>query len=174
MESTKNIIEQLKKVYKERNLSYDKIRAMIEANGDFAPSKSTLSRMFSDDSDAESFSYEATIRPIANALLDIEEIEEDDNADTGAMKALLKYKMDRIEELERALAEEKVKYHEKLDIEREQSRRSIEFLKEQIALKDKRMDLLLEAVFTKDAQHKELLDTILSCPARQNTDCTEV
>ena len=171
MESTKNMIEQLKKVYKERNLSYDKIRAMIEANGDYAPSKSTLSRLFSDDSDAESFSYEATIRPIANALLDIEEIEEDDNADTGAMKALLKYKMERIEELERVLAEEKVKHHEKLDAEREDHRKKTDFLIKQIELKDKRIDQLMDAVFTKDSQHKELLGTILSCPARKQEKC---
>lgn len=171
MQSTKNIIIQLKKVYKERNLSYDKIRAIIIHNGDYPPSKSTLSRLFSDGSEEDSFSYEGTIRPIAKALLDIEELEEGDDPETGALKALLKYKMERIEELELALAEEKVKYLEKLDVEREEYRRRTDFLINQIDLKDKRMDQLLEAVFQKDAHHKELLDTILACPARKQTDC---
>lgn len=177
MTNTKDIIIQLKKVREERGLSFNDILQMMENNGDYL-SKSTLSRVFADGSEENSFKYEETIRPIANALLDIDEIEDDDNVDTVAIKTILKYKIDRIEELEQLLekkelelAEEKVKYHEKLDKEREQSRRSIEFLKEQISLKDKRMDQLLEAVFKKDAQHKELLDTILSCPARKQTDC---
>lgn len=177
MQNTKDIIIQLKKVREEKDLSYGNILDLMEKNGDFI-SKSTLSRLFAEGSEDETFNYESTIRPIANALLDIEDIEPGDTPDTRAMKSLLKYKIERIEELERqiedlklSLAEEKVKYHEKLDIEREQSRRSIEFLKEQISLKDKRMDQLLEAVFTKDAQHKELLDTILSCLAREQKDC---
>lgn len=180
MTNTKDIILKLKEVKEEKGLSYGDILDLMEKNGDFI-SKSTLSRLFAEGSEDETFNYEGTIRPVAKALLDIEDIEDSDTTDTRAMKSLLKYKIERIEELERqiedlklSLAEEKVKYHEKLDIEREQSRRSIEFLKEQISLKDKRMDQLLNAVFTKDAQHKELLDTILSCPARQQTGCTEV
>lgn len=177
MTNTKDIIIQLKKVREEKGLSFNDILQLMEDNGDYL-SKSTLSRVFADGSEESSFKYEETIRPIANALLDIDEIEDDDNVDTVAIKTILKYKIDRIEELEQLLekkelelAEEKVKYHEKLDKEREQSRRSIEFLKEQISLKDKRMDQLLEAVFVKDAQHKELLDTILSCPVRKQGDC---
>ena len=178
MTNTKDIIIQLKEVRKEKNLSYGDIMELIEKNGDYL-SKSTLSRLFAEGSENDTFSYEGTIQPLAKALLDIEEIEEDDNTDTKAIKSIMKYKMERIKELELALekkelelAEEKVKYHEKLEKEREQSRRSIEFLKEQISLKDKRMDQLLEAVFKKDAQHEELLDTILSCPARKQIDCT--
>jgi len=178
MTNTKDIILKLKEVREEKNLSYADILDLMEKNNDYL-SKSTISRVFSEGSEDSSFRYEETIRPIAKALLDIEDIEVDDNADTRAMKSLLKYKMDRIEELERqveqlelSLAEEKVKYHEKLDKERERSNRSIDFLKEQISLKDKRMDQLLEAVFQKDTQHKELLNLILTCPARmQSTDC---
>lgn len=177
MTNIKEIIIELKKVREEKGLSYNDILDLMEENGDYL-SKSTLSRVFADGSEEVSFRYEETLRPIANALLDIERIEDDDTLDTRAMKSLLKYKADKIEELERkleqmelVLAEEKNKYHEKIDKEREQSRRSIEFLKEQISLKDKRMDMLLDAVFTKDAQHKELLDTILSCPTRKAGDC---
>ena len=152
MESIKNMIEQLKIVYKERGLSYDKIRAMIVENGDNPPSKSTLSRLFSDDADPGSFSYEWTIRPVTNALLDIEEIEEDDSPDTSAMKAMLKYKMERIEELELALAEEKNRYHERLDALRAEHQKRTDFLINQIELKDKRMDLLLDAVIRKEGK----------------------
>ena len=179
MTNTKDIILKLKEVKEEKGLSYGDILDLMEKNGDFI-SKSTLSRLFAEGSEDETFNYEGTIRPVAKALLDIEDIEAGDTTDTKAMKSLLKYKIERIEELERqiedlklSLAEEKVKYHEKLDIEREQSRRSIEFLKDQISLKDKRMDQLLNAVFTKDAQHKELLDVLMSSHAGQKADCTE-
>lgn len=170
MTNVKDIIIQLKQVRDEKGLSYNDILDLMENNGDFL-SKSTLSRVFAEGSEEVSFRYEETIRPIANALLDIENIEDDDNMDVRAMKSLLKYKIERIEELERqveklelSLAEEKIKYHERLDKERERFNRSIDFLKNQIDLKDKRMDMLLEAVFAKDAQHKELLDAILSRP----------
>lgn len=174
MTNTKDIIIKLKEVRQEKQLSFGDILDLMEKNGDFL-SKSTISRVFADGSEEMSFRYEETIRPIANALLDIETIEDDDDMDIRAMKSLLKYKIQRIEELERqiehlesALDKEKVKYHEKLEKERERNRVSIEFLKEQISLKDKRMDQLLEAVFEKDSQHKDLLDTILSCPCRQS------
>ena len=160
MTNTKDIIIELKEVRESKNLSYTDIMRKMEENGDYI-SKSTLSRVFAEGSEELSFKYEETIRPIANALLDMETIEDSDDMDVRAMKSLLKYKIQRIEELEdqidklqAALDKEKVKYHEKLDKEREQSRRSIEFLKDQISLKDKRIDQLLEAVFEKDKQLK--------------------
>ena len=77
-----------------------------------------------------------------------------DNMDVRAMKSLLKYKIQRIEELEQqiehlqsALDKEKIKSHEKLEQERTRFNRSLDFLKSQIDLKDKRMDMLLEAIF---------------------------
>ena len=177
MTNTKDIIIKLKEVREQKGLSYTDILNLMEKNNDFV-SKSTLSRVFAEGSEELSFKYEETIRPIANALLDIENIEADDDMDVQAMKSLLKYKIQRIEELEEqnrelkaALTNEKLKYHEKLDAEREQYYKRIDFLKEQVSLKDKRMDLLLDAVFQKDVQHKELLELILSCPARTKGNC---
>lgn len=179
MTNTRDIILKLKEVRDEKGYSYNDILKLMEESGDYL-SKSTISRIFSDGSEDLSFRYEETIRPIAKALLSIEEIEDNDDLDTQAMKSLLKYKIQRIEELEAeneqleaALAKEKVKYHERLDKEREQHRKSIEFLKHQIDLKDKRMDQLLEAVFQKDNQHQELLKLIMSCPARNGMKCEE-
>lgn len=177
MTNTRDIIIKLKEVRDEKGLSYNDILKLMEENNDFL-SKSTISRVFAEGSEEMSFKYEETIRPIANALLDIENIEDDDNMDTKAMKSLLKYKLQRIEELEKkveqlevALDKEKIKYHEKLDKERAQFDNRIDFLKNQIDLKDKRMDQLLEAVFTKDSQHQELLKLIMTCPARQGMNC---
>ena len=155
MTNTKEIILKLKEVRNEKELSYGDILDLMEKNGDYL-SKSTISRVFQDGSESLSFRYEETIRPIAKALLDIETIEEDDNIDVQAMKSLLQYKIQRIEELERQIEQlesnfnkERIKYHEKMEQERAQWAKSIDFLKEQVSYKDKRIDLLLEAVQAK-------------------------
>ena len=169
MTNTKDVILKLKQVKKEQGLSLDKILIMVENNGEYI-SKSTLARVFQDGSEEKSFRYEETIRPIANALLDVETIEDTDSIDEKAMKALLKYKMQRIEELEKQveqlksdLDKQNISYHEKMDAERAAWSRSIEFLKEQVAYKDKRMDLLLESVQEKDKLHREMLEKLLVC-----------
>lgn len=175
MTKTKEIIIKLKEVRDEKGYSLNDIVDLVEKNGDFI-SRSYIQRVFAEGSEDNSFRYEDTIRPIANALLDIDRIEAEDDMDTQAMKTLLQYKNQRITELERqlelaaaALDKEKVKYHEKLDKERERSQRSIEFLKEQISYKDKRMDLLLDSVEKKDKRLSELIDHIMNCPFKKTT-----
>lgn len=169
MVKIKDIIIKLKEVREEKNLSFNDIIDMMEKNGDYI-SKSTLSRVFADGSEDHGFRYEITIRPIAKALLDIENIEDDDTMDVQAMKTILKYKSDRISELENhikeletALDKQKIKANEKIEHEREAFNRSIEFLKEQVSYKDKRMDFLLESVQEKDKLHREMLERILKC-----------
>lgn len=173
----KEMILNLKAVRNERNLSFTDILSLMEQNGDFL-AKSTLSRVFAEGSEDVSFRYEETIRPIARALLNMENIEEDDTTAVQAIKSILKYKLEVIEELEREieqkdleLAEEKVKRHERLDKIRDEYDKKTNFLMSQIELKDKRIDNLMNAVLTKDEQHKELLSVILACPARKNGEC---
>lgn len=165
MNNSKEIILKLKEVRIEKGLSLNDIVELVEKNGDYI-SRSSVQRVFADGSEDAVFKYEETIRPIANALLDIDRIEIEDDLDTQALKTLLQYKNQRIKELEAQLDKDKIKYHEKLDKEREQSRKSIEFLKEQIAYKDKRMDLLLDSIKQKDERFNELLAHILYCPYR--------
>ena len=172
MTNTKDIILKLKEVRNEKGLSYNDILELMEKNGDFL-SKSTISRVFADGSEDLSFRYEETIRPIAKALLDIENIGDDDDMDIKVMKSQLKYKMQRIEDLEHQIEQlqsdlksEKIEYHERMDTEREQWSKSIEFLKNQISLKDKRMDFLLDTVQKRDSSIDDLLKVVLSCPCR--------
>ena len=173
MTNSRDLILKLKEVREEKGYSLTDIMKLVEDNGDFI-SKSTLARVFAEGSEDVTFRYEATIKPIANALLDIGTIEDTDNMDTQAMKLLLKYKSDRIQELERQVQElesdldkQKIKASEKLEKERESFSRSIEFLKEQVTLKDKRMDLLLNAVSEKDKLHKDMLEKLLTCSSCQ-------
>lgn len=166
MNNSKEIILKLKEVRLEKELSLNDIVDLVEKNGDYV-SRSSVQRVFADGSENVTFKYDETIRPIANALLDIDRIETEDDLDTQALKILLQYKNQRIQELEQQLDKEKLKYHEKLEKEREQSRKSIEFLKEQVAYKDKRMDLLLESVDKKDKRLEELITHIMNCPYKK-------
>lgn len=151
MTNSRDLILKLKEVKKRDNLSLSMIEELTEKNGEHV-SKTTLSRVFADGSEDTIFKFENTLKPIANAILDIDTIEEDDSLDTQALKIMLQYKARRIRELENELDREKVKHHEKLDKEREQYRRSIEYLKKQIDIKDKRIDILMEAVFKRSEE----------------------
>ncbi len=172
MLNNREIIVKLKAVREEKRLFYNDILDLMEANGDFV-SKSTLSRVFAEGSEETNFRYEDTIRPIAKALLDIETIEADDDADVQAMKSLLKYKKEleqQVKDLESALAKEKVKAAEKLEKERDIYQKRVNFLIDQVGLKDKRMDFLLDAVQKKDALHMRMLEQILNCPCRNRME----
>ena len=160
MTKTKDLIIKLKEVKEEKGLSLNEIVELVEKNGDYI-SRSSVQRVFSDGSEDTSFRYEETIRPIANALLDIDTIEDSDNMDIQAMKMLLQYKNKRIEELETLLDKEKIKYHEKLEGERERFNTSIDFLKRQVALKDRRIDILLDSIQEKDARIISMIDKIM-------------
>ena len=169
MTNSRDLILKLKEVKEEKGLSYSDIMDLMEKNNDYL-SKATLSRVFAEGSEEIKFRYEDTLRPIANALLDMEKIEEEDDVTVQGLKTVLKYKIQIIEDQEKQLAslqaeldKQKIRAAEKLDNERQNFQRSIEFLKEQVSLKDKRMDLLLNAVSEKDTLHKEMLEKILRC-----------
>ena len=179
MTNTRDVILKLKEVKKEKGLSLDKILIMVENNGEYI-SKSTLARVFKDNSENASFKYEETIRPIANALLDIENFEADDDPETLAFKSLLQLKMRVIDENSRKIAElqeqaketankEKLKYLEKLEKETEKFQRSLEFLKHQVELKDKRIDQLMDANDRLSITNDRLINQLMDCPLRK--DC---
>ena len=175
MSDTKNVILALKRVKRERHLSLDKILIMMNDNDSTsAVSKTTLSRVFAKGSEDQIFKYETTLRPIANVLLDIEHIETDDDSDTIAMKSILKLKKDIIEGLEEKIqtirSEEELKYHEKLEEETEKFQKSLKFVKNQIELKDKRIDQLLDDNARLIEANVRLLNQVLDCPLKKK-DC---
>ena len=169
MTNTKDLILKLKEVREEKGLSYTDIMNLMEKNNDYL-SKATLSRVFAEGSEENSFKYEETIRPIAKALLDMETIEDEDDVTVSGLKTVLKYKMRIIEDLEKQISvlqsdldKQKIKYNEKFDKERETYSKRIDFLLHQIELKDNRMDFLLDSVQEKDKLHKEMLEKLLRC-----------
>lgn len=171
METTKDVILALKEVKREKDLSLDKILALMEDNGQYL-SKSTLSRVFAEGSEHNgSFRYE-TLRPIADVLLDIEHIETDDSTDTKAYKSILKLKKDLIAELKEELSHEKLKYHEKLEKETKHFNDSLTFMTRQIELKDQRIDALLATTTELMATNNKLVNQLMQCPMRKDNETT--
>ena len=167
MTDTKKIISLLKQVKDEKKLSLDAILELIEKNGDFV-SKSTLSRIFREGSEDTGFKYETTIRPIADAILDIDNIEVYDDTDTKAYKSLLQLKKEIILELKSSNEQTKVAYAEKLQEKTDRFQRSLDFVTHQIELKDQRIDALLSMNNELMLRNNELLKQLMNCPLREN------
>ena len=111
-------------------------------------SKSTVARVFADDSENQSFRYES-LKALCMYILGTDGLDEEIDAD----------------EMQFRLGQLKEKYEKKLEYERMQHDRSIEFLKGQIEKKDARIDLLLNALEDRAEQYKILksqFDEILS------------
>lgn len=166
---TKQLLKQLKEVKQAKNLSLDQILKMIEDNGEYV-SKSTLSRVFSDNADDMDFRYDTTLRPICEALLDIENFETYDSADVKAYKAILKLKKDIILEMKEEVEEEKVNYAEKLEEETDKYHKSLNFMSHQIELKDQRIDALMALTTELMQTNNKLLNQIMNCPLRKDIE----
>lgn len=147
--SIESIIPKLREAKEVKNLSYQDISDITEANGEYV-SVSSIRRVFSKDSDVSSFRYNQTIRPIVRAVLGLDEETPEPTDDSKqseeyyttieAMKAVLDFKHQQI--LEQAKEIEKLKetiqiqneVHQKaLDAAATEARLKIEHLKDQIA-----------------------------------------
>ena len=155
MIQTKEVILSLKRVKKEKKLSNKQIFEMVK-NKDFATSISltTVNRVFKKGSESIAFRYEATLRPIANALLDMEEYENTDDNEKKAIKSILILKQEIITELENKLKTVEPEEH---------YIKSIEHLQRQLEYKDKRIDQLLNANDELRKELTKLTDRILKC-----------
>lgn len=163
---TKRLREHLKKLRQEKGYSLDVMEKRIEANGDYV-SKSTLSRFFSDSAEDTEFRFETTVRPICSVLLDINNDEDNDDDAISAMKSLARLKNDIIQELKSQSEQTKIDYALKLEDETMKFQKSLDFVKNQIILKDERItDLLLmnkELTLT----NNRLIAQLMDCPLRK-------
>lgn len=144
MELTKSqeLIRQLKEIKSKNEITYPRIMERLEKNGKFV-SLTTLRRVFADGSESGSFSYENTLLPIAEVLLNAEDVPtQPDNPyakEIDGLKAVIHVQNEEIARL-----------HEM----KEHLENRITFLLEQIEKKDRRMD-------EKDETIRRLMDKIL-------------
>lgn len=112
-------------------------------------SKSTVARVFADDSENQSFRYES-LKALCMYILGTDGLDEEIDAD----------------EMQFRLGQLKEKYERKLEHERMQHDKSIEFLKGQIEKKDARIDLLLNALEDRAEQYKILKSQFDEMPSQ--------
>lgn len=132
------IIRNLKRVKSENGLSISEIVNLCERNGE-SVSETTIKKVFSDGSEALGFNYESTLKPIVNALLG----DHEETAETDMMISVAQFKEEKIKDLEAQMARMEESY-----------KRRIEFLKDQIEIKDARLD-------KRDEMITKLIDTII-------------
>lgn len=132
------IIRNLKRVKSENGLSISEIVNLCERNGE-SVSETTIKKVFSDGSEALGFNYESTLKPIVNALLG----DHEETAETDMMISVAQFKEAKIKDLESQMARMEESY-----------KRRIEFLKDQIEIKDARLD-------KRDEMITKLIDTII-------------
>ena len=131
--ATREVILSLKKARDEQHLSILDILKKVNENGPVI-SETTLRRIFAEGSeDNDSFNYETTIRPIAQVLVKSAPTSE---SSSDLYFHICQYKMEVIESL-----------HKQIDHLKEESERRcreydqrMAFLRDQIELKDRRMD----------------------------------
>jgi len=143
MELTRSqeLIRQLKEIKTKNEITYPRIMERMEKNGKFV-SLTTLRRVFADGSElnADSFNYENTLLPIAEALLNVEDLPTP--ADSPYAKEI-----DGLKAVIHVQNEEIARLHEM----KEHLESRITFLLEQ---KDRRMD-------EKDETIRRLMDKLL-------------
>ena len=139
-----DLITQLKAAKLRNEITYPRIMDRMEKNGTYV-SLTTLRRVFADGSEknAGSFSYENTLMPIAEALLEVEDLP------TPAGSPYAK-EIDALKAVIHVQNEEIARVHEI----KEHLEGRITFLLEQIELKDRRMD-------EKDEIIRRLMDKII-------------
>ena len=130
-----NIIIRLKKAKnKDPNLTIEHISEQTGV------SKSTVRRVFADDSENQSFRYDS-LKALSQFLLGTDGLDDEMDSDEVQMR----------------IAQIKEKYEAKLDALRQQNRSTIEHLSHQIELKDNRIDTLMDALDKRAIQYEELL-----------------
>ncbi len=140
MTVTKELITNLKRVKAEYELTIPRIKEMCDRNGDYL-SLSTLRRVFAENSEEDGgFSYDRTLAPLARALLfqDNDEAENPD-AEADRLEGLRAVILLKNEEIDR-LKDQNDELKQQLSDLRAEYDLRLRFLRDQIELKDRRMD----------------------------------
>lgn len=124
------LIRQLKEIKEKNEITYPRIMERMEKNGKFV-SLTTLRRVFADGSEANAgnFNYESTLLPIAEVLLNVEDV-------PTAPDSPYAKEIDGLKAVIHVQNEEIARLHEM----KEHLEARITFLIEQIEKKDRRMD----------------------------------
>jgi len=153
LSATQEIIVRLKAVQEKKHLTIPDIISMVAATGE-PVSETAIRRVFRKGSEInDSFNYEHTLRPIAQALLVLDSGDDDvTQASTKAFLAINEYKDEKIAMLQKQIDAMRQQFETRC----QEYETRMAFLRDQIELKDTRMD-------RKDQMIEKLLDQVLTC-----------
>ena len=145
-----DIIMKLKKVRAENGLTYESISDLVEQNG-YHVSMFTIRRVFEEGSEEYGWQYQNTLKPIADAVLGVYAVEPEtegkaEEETVDALRAVVRLKNEMIEELTARIKRTEESYKRRLD-----------FVMDQIALKDGRID-------RRDDMIEKLVDVVVNRP----------
>lgn len=140
---SQELIIQLKEAKQDKEITYPRLMDLLEKNGKFV-SLTTLRRVFADGSERnDSFNYETTLLPIAEVLLNVEDLPTPDASPYAK-------EIDGLKSVIHVQNEEIARLHDL----KEHLESRVTFLLEQIEKKDRRMD-------EKDEIIRKLMDKCL-------------
>jgi len=142
------LVEELKKLRKEKGLSYQEIARLTEENGE-AVSLSTIKLVFSDKHN-HNHDYQKVLKPIADVL---SPPSDNDSLEIRTLQTRLDLKEEIIKQYQDRLVAKEQKYKDREAFYMQQ----IEFLQSQISFKDEQIRHHNEAMDRKDAFIKSLI-----------------
>lgn len=130
------VLRQLKTARKTKGLSYQSIVDGTEELG-MAVSLSSVRRVFAEDSDADDFRWDTTLRPIARVVLGMDSDEEpqtmeEAKAEVVGLTAVVDYKEAMIQKLEAELERARGEHKRELDSHEAAEARKVAYLQEEI------------------------------------------
>lgn len=130
------VLRQLKTARKTKGLSYQSIVDGTEELG-MAVSLSSVRRVFAEDSDADDFRWDTTLRPIARVVLGIDSDEEpqtleEARVEVSGLTAVVDYKEAMIRKLEAELDRAHSGHQRELASREDAETRKVAFLREEI------------------------------------------
>lgn len=149
---TQEIVVQIKEIAKARNLNASQVKEIVDGTG-YILSETVFYRLLKEGSEKnDSFNYEHTLRPILQALVPYHGEDAIAQTRSNAFMAITKYKDEKIAELE----QQKEAMRNQFEKRCKEYETRMAFLRDQIELKDQRMD-------RKDQMIEKLLDQVLTC-----------
>ena len=170
LKDNRDIIIELKKAKKEKELTLPRLEEMLRSQKkDVA--MTTLKRVFRDGSeDNDSFNYASTLKPLAELLLD----ENNDGTSASAieianLRAEIKVKEQTIEKLQAQIDS----LHIQMQNMREEYTKHIGFMEKQIQLKDRRMDekdILIQRIMDRNDKKDKAIAELMEENKRLDED----
>ena len=156
--ATREVIVSLKQVKDQKHYSIADIKKKVEESGVFL-SETTLRRVFADGSeDNDSFNYEQTVRPIARVLVgDVEESDKAVMSQIDLFRHICEYKLEVIDSLHKQVDSLK----EENEMRCREYDKRMAFLRDQIELKDRRMDEQAQRIDRLIERIDKLMDKLL-------------